>query len=80
MVIFSTLRRPMHFNIAQAQAFLDGNKRTAVATALLFLAENGLSKKPDAEALYDAMIAIAEKRMTKGELAGSLRVLIGIKG
>ena len=67
------------FHNAQAQAFLDGNKRTGVATALLFLAENGFSRNPDAMDLYDAMIAIAEKRMTKGELAELLRVLIGIK-
>ena len=63
------------FHIAQAQAFLDGNKRTGVATALLFLAENGFSRNPDAMDLYDAMIAIAEKRMTKGELAETLRKL-----
>ena len=65
------------FHIAQAQAFLDGNKRTGVATALLFLAENGFSKKPDAVTLYNAMIAIAEKRMTKSELAQVLRDLLG---
>src|SRR5579883_147565 len=30
------------FHLAQAQAFLDGNKRTAVASALVFLATNGV--------------------------------------
>jgi death-on-curing protein len=66
------------FHIAQAQAFLDGNKRTAVATSLVFLAANGFPKKPDWRAIYDAMIAIAEKRMTKSELARLLRELFGL--
>lgn len=35
------------FHIAQAQAFLDGNKRTAVGAALLFLRANGVEGRPD---------------------------------
>ena len=51
------------FHIAQAQAFLDGNKRTAISAALTFLKMN----------LYDAMIAIAEKRLDKTGLAELFR-------
>ena len=36
------------FHIAQAQAFLDGNKRTAVEAAFVFLAANGVSIQVDA--------------------------------
>jgi death-on-curing protein len=57
------------FHLAQAQAFLDGNKRTAVATALVFLAMNGIEKAPGDLQLYDAVIAIAEKRLDKIGLA-----------
>ena len=61
------------YHIAESQAFLDGNKRTAVAAALNFLNLNGVTTLFDASAIYDAMIAIAEKRMTKFDLASVLR-------
>lgn len=35
------------FGIAKAHAFVDGNKRTAVVTALTFLRLNGLPFRPD---------------------------------
>lgn len=57
------------FHIAQSQTFLDGNKRTGIAAALTFLEGNGVSTNCETEILYDAMIAIAEKRMTKTDLA-----------
>jgi death-on-curing protein len=63
------------YHLAQAQAFLDGNKRVAVATALVFLGANGHGKKPDPERLYDAMIGIAERRLTKADLAQVFREL-----
>ncbi len=61
------------FHIAEAQAFLDGNKRTAVAAALLFLEINGVHTVFDWTQLYDAMIAIAERRLNKAGLASLLR-------
>ncbi len=63
------------FHIAQAQAFLDGNKRTAVGTALVFLEGNGIPTDVDSMPIYEAMIAIAEKRMSKQELADVFRKL-----
>jgi len=61
------------FHLAQAQAFLDGNKRTGIGAALLFLRGNGVTKVPSDEQLYDAMIAIAEKRLDKAGLAEMFR-------
>jgi death-on-curing protein len=66
------------FHIAEAQAFLDGNKRTAVAAALTFLKGNGVALRIDDAAIYDAIIAIAEKRMTKTDLANILRKSAGM--
>lgn len=63
------------FHIAQAQACFDGNKRTGVAAALLFLDVNGVSTNFDSLPLYEAMIAVAEKKMGRAELADQLRVL-----
>jgi death-on-curing protein len=63
------------FHLAEAQGYLDGNKRTAVMAALTFLASNGCYRTPDQKALYDAMIDIAEKRLTKADLAEIFRRL-----
>lgn len=64
------------FHIAQAQAYLDGNKRTAVASALVFLQINGVpTENVDSFSLHEALIAVAERRMTKAELAGQFREL-----
>lgn len=57
------------FHIAESQAFLDGNKRTAVACALTFLK----GSRYDETILYDAMIAIARREMDKSALAAVLR-------
>ena len=62
------------FHIAQNQPFLDGNKRAAMGSALLFLKANGIDvDKFDEVQLYDAMIAIAEKRLDKAGLADVFR-------
>jgi death-on-curing protein len=61
------------FHIAESQAFLDGNKRTAIASAVAFLTANGCFDHATDDDLYDAMIAIAERRMDKTGLAAVLR-------
>jgi death-on-curing protein len=65
------------FHIAEAQAYLDGNKRTAVGAALVFLNCNGVSTSTDSMPVYEVMIAIAERRAGKPELAEVLRELFG---
>jgi death-on-curing protein len=62
------------FHLAQNQPFIDGNKRTAIATALLFLELNGVatSRLPDSVA-YHAMIGMAEHRLDKAGLAALFR-------
>lgn len=40
------------FHLAQAQAFMDGNKRTGIAAALVFLEGNGLSMPQATDELY----------------------------
>ena len=62
------------FHIAQNQPFIDGNKRAAMGSALTFLKLNGVNPASfDGAILYDAMIAIAEKRLDKAGLAAILR-------
>lgn len=62
------------YHIAENQTFVDGNKRTAVTTALAFLELNGIPTSIITnDELYDAMIGTAEKRIDKAGLAGIFR-------
>jgi death on curing protein len=63
------------FHVAQNQPFLDGNKRTGLVAALVFLDLNDVTVLDPEEKLFDAMIAIAERRMDKHGLAELLREL-----
>ena len=55
---------------------MDGNKRTALDVALTFLAINGYEIENEEMDLYEAMIAIAEKKMSKDDLAKLFEKLI----
>jgi death on curing protein len=61
------------FHLAESQAFIDGNKRTAVVAALVFLARNGVYVMPATWELYSAMIDVAEKKKNKADLAEMFR-------
>ncbi|HKY39530.1 MAG TPA: type II toxin-antitoxin system death-on-curing family toxin [Polyangiaceae bacterium] len=63
------------FHISQNQPFVDGNKRTALNAALVFLDINGWLVSDPGSLLYDAMIAIAERRLDKAGLAALLQKL-----
>jgi death-on-curing protein len=63
------------FHIAENQPFVDGNKRTGLNAALVFLDLNGwLVSDPDLE-LYDAMISLSAHSLDKRGLAATLRRL-----
>jgi death-on-curing protein len=63
------------FHIAQNQPFVDGNKRTAVLAAIVFLDLNGIEILEATDELYDAMIGIAERRLGKEDVAAVFRRL-----
>lgn len=66
------------FHFAENQPFIDGNKRTAILTALYFLELNCMNSSSLSNAeLYDAMIGIAEKRLDKAALAAMFRKRLG---
>ena len=63
------------FHIAENQPFVDGNKRTGLNAALVFLDVNGwVVQDPDMR-LYDAMIALSSRTLDKDGLARILRDL-----
>ena len=63
------------FHVSQNHPFVDGNKRTALASVLVFLEINCLGISDPDEKLYVSMIKIASGKMTKEELAVILRSL-----
>ena len=63
------------YHLAESQAFVDGNKRTALNAALVFLGLNGWDVDDPDELLFGAMIGIAEHKTSKEELARVLQRL-----
>jgi death-on-curing protein len=61
------------FHICQNHPFIDGNKRTALATALVFLSVNGIELDDPKEELYDLMMKIAKGKAGKPEIATKFR-------
>jgi death-on-curing protein len=57
------------FHIAENQPFIDGNKRTALAAALIFLDWHSFDIVDTGDELYQAMIGLAERRLAKAGLA-----------
>ena len=63
------------FHISQNQPFYDGNKRTALAAALVFLEISGVSIADPEGKPFDAMMAIATGKLDKLGFAAVLRNL-----
>ena len=63
------------FHLAENQPFLDGNKRTALNAALVFLDINGWVVLDPEQRLYDAMIGLSSHHLDKGGLAKMLENL-----
>ena len=53
--------------------FVDGNKRTGTAAALVFLQLNGIQIRSDEPALSDLVIAVASGAATKAQVSDYLR-------
>ncbi|MBP9663979.1 MAG: type II toxin-antitoxin system death-on-curing family toxin [Pyrinomonadaceae bacterium] len=67
----------MAFHIAENQPFLDGNKRTALSAAMVFLQDHGYEFAiEDDLTMYRAMIAVSEKSLDKYGLAELLDELV----
>ena len=60
------------FHIVCNHPFLDGNKRTGLLSALVFLDLNYITIERESEALYDLTMAVAEGRADKEEIAATL--------
>jgi death on curing protein len=65
------------FHIAESQPFVDGNKRAGLGAALVFLRLNDIDIEDPDDRLYDAMMAVASRKLDKSGLAALLRELAG---
>ncbi len=61
------------FHLVQDHPFVDGNKRTGAAAALVFLDLNGIEMEIDDDALFDHVLGVAQGRIAKLETAAFLR-------
>lgn len=57
------------WSLSQNQSFLDGNKRTAALSMLVFLDINGHECRATPGCLYEAIMNISEKKYTYQDLA-----------
>ena len=63
------------FHICQNHPFVDGNKRTALASALIFLELNGVSVSDSQGKLDEAVVSLASGDVNKVDFAKILREL-----
>ena len=56
------------YHICENHALVDGNKRVALASALVFLDINGYDFKCSEDEIYEIMMGVASKKITKNEL------------
>jgi death-on-curing protein len=63
------------FHIAQDHPFIDGNKRTALNAAIVFLGLNGFDVVDEDGRLYDATMGIAKGELGKRPMAVLLEQL-----
>ena len=66
------------FYLCSNHAFVDGNKRVALATCLVFLSENGLLKDDllDVDAWENLTLSVAAGALSRDELTMRLRQLV----
>lgn len=66
------------FYLCRNHPFVDGNKRTALATGLVFLSENGLlpEEKLDTDAWESLTLAVAASELDREQTAARLQKLL----
>lgn len=62
------------YHIVQNHPFLDGNKRTGAATAIVFLAMNGVQIEADEDGLVELTLSVACGQSGKAEIAEFFRI------
>lgn len=64
------------YYLTRNHAFIDGNKRTAMLAAIVFLRVNGLETAPDSPAWEDLMVDVGASRLDRDQTTERLRALV----
>jgi death-on-curing protein len=64
------------FYICRNHPFLDGNKRTAMMAAIVFLRLNGIEPQPDSEPWEKLVVDVAASRLDRDQTTARLRKLL----
>lgn len=64
------------YYLARNHAFLDGNKRTAMLTAIVFLRVNGLDTAADSPEWENLMVDVGASRLDRDQTTARLRALV----
>jgi death-on-curing protein len=64
------------FYLCRNHPFLDGNKRTALVTCIVFLRLNGVQPRPDGPEWYELVVAIASGSLGREQATVRLRDLL----
>ena len=65
------------FYLCQNHPFVDGNKRVALASCLVFLKLNGIEPAPDGPAWEELTLDVAASRIDRDEATERLRAIFG---
>ena len=63
------------YHLCQNHPFLDGNRRTALAAALVFLDLNGIDISDPSLDLYRLMVGVAQGKKTRSDISSTFRKL-----
>jgi death-on-curing protein len=74
---FATLAAAYGFGIASNHPFVDGNKRVAFVSMVVFLRLNGLRFSASQADVVEALRAVADRRLTEEQLADWVRSKMG---
>lgn len=64
------------YYLARNNAFLDGNKRTAMLASIVFLRINGLETAPDSSVWETLMVDVGASRLDRDQTTARLRALV----
>ena len=67
------------FYLCRNHAFVDGNKRVAMASAIVFLRLNGVEPTPDGPEWEALMFDVAASRIDREQTTARLRKLLGAR-
>ena len=67
------------FYLCGNHPFVDGNKRTAMATAIVFLRLNGIEPGPDNKHWENLMLDVAGSRIDRAETTARLHKLVRVR-